>query len=94
MAVRLHRQFAHPSSEKLIGLLKQNDANEEGLNNIKNITLECDICKRYGKAKPKPIAAFLLAKHFNGTIVMDLQRCSDSPKVCFLYMLHDILSYV
>ena len=30
-------------SDKLIGLLKQNHVNDEGLNSIKNINLKCDI---------------------------------------------------
>ena len=60
ISVKLHRQFVYPSSDKLIGLLKESDANGEGLNDIiKYINFEFDICMRYRKAKPKPIVALM-----------------------------------
>ena len=70
---------------ELIGLLKQSDVNDERMNNvIKNINLECDICARYRKPKPKPTVAFPLAKTFNEIIALDLKHWSHSPKVCLL----------
>ena len=50
----------YPSSDKLIGLLKESDANGEGLNDIiKSINLEFEICMRCRKAKPKSIVALM-----------------------------------
>ena len=94
IAVDFHQQFVHPSGDKLIGLLKQGDVNDEGLKNIKDINFECDICMRYRKAKRKPIVAFPLpAKSFNETIAMDLKHWSDSPKIWFLHIIDHFTQY-
>ena len=92
IAVKRHRQFAHPSSDKLVGLLKQIDVNDKGLSNtIKNINLECDIYTRYRKAKPIPIAAFSMAKRLNEAITVDLKHWSDSPKVWLLHIIDHVI---
>ena len=80
-------------SDKFIGLLKQNHVNDEGLNNIKNMNLKCDICMRYRKAKPKPIVAFPFARSFNETITMALEFWPDSPKVWFLLIIDHVTRY-
>ena len=77
MASKLHRQFAHPSSEKLIRLV--NNAGEQWASNtdlkeeIKRVTNECDTCKIYKKPPPRPVVGLPMATEFQETIAMDLK---------------------
>ena len=36
---------------------------------------------------------FLLAKEFNETIVVDLNRWLDNPKICLLHIIHQATLY-
>ena len=74
MAIKLHKQFAHPSSEKLIKLVKKSTyCSEDLLEEIKKVTDDCEICTRYRKAPPRPAVSLPLAYHFNDTVAMDLK---------------------
>ena len=75
MAEKLHRQFAHCSKDKLIRLIELSKyANDEELKNeIKKISENCQICKIYKKAPPKPIVSLPHATRFNQVIAMDIK---------------------
>lgn len=89
-AVKNYRQFAHPSSKKFIGLLRQSDVNDKGLNNIiKNINLKCDICTRHRKTKPKPRSC--ISSWQRAFIKPSLW--SVSPKVWFLHIIDHVKRY-
>ena len=61
IAIKLHRQFSHPSSDKLITLLKDTNINDKQLfDMVKNINSNCKVCQK--RKKPKPIVSFPLAK--------------------------------
>ena len=50
-AVKLHRQFCHPSKERFLNLLKNaNCMNKDFLNNIESCTDSCKFCCKYKKA--------------------------------------------
>ena len=39
---------------------------------VKNVTENCDICKKYKRSPPTPIVSCSLSSHFNETVAMDL----------------------
>ena len=59
IAVKLHRQFAHPTKQKLTQLIKQAGepwrSNEELKREISSVTERCDTCLRYKRSPPLPI---------------------------------------
>ena len=74
MAIKLHKQFAHPASERLIKLLR--DAKKSSVKleqEIKSISENCDICCKLKKPKPRPVVSLPLSSKFNGTVAMDLK---------------------
>ena len=75
VAKKLHSQFAHPPSDKLIRLISA-----AGLGNdtalikaVKEITQNCTICKEYRRPPLRPVVAMPLANSFNEVVAMDLK---------------------
>ena len=81
IAVKLHRQFAHPSAKKLLALIDNSDekwANNENLKEeIRRVTENCQICKIYKKPPPRPIVSLPMATQFQETVAMDLKYSKD-----------------
>ena len=78
VALKLHQQFAHAPSKRIINLVK--DANVEDHELFKSIIDAEDdyqICKRYKRPQLKPAVGFSLAKDFNETVSMDLKTYND-----------------
>ena len=74
VALKLHQQFAHAPSKRIISLVK--DANVEDQELFKSIIDaedNCQICKRYKRPQLKPAVGFSLTKDFNETVSMDLE---------------------
>lgn len=62
--------------------------------NLDALDINCDdICMKYKKKKPKPIAGLPLARTFNETVVMDLKEWNHQPTVCFLDMIDHFTRY-
>ena len=77
---KLHKQFAHPRSEKLKQLIKTSGVSDKGIDKIVDIVSEgCDICKRFKKPHPRPIVAMPLATDFNETVAMDIKFIQGYP---------------
>ena len=77
IALKLHRQFCHCSAEKLTKLIKasnlwKEDETSDIVKEVKNVTENCDICKKYKRSPPTPIVSCSLSSHFNETVAMDL----------------------
>ena len=78
IAIKLHRSFAHPSSDKLLKLV--NNAGPQWSNNkdlkkeIINVTQQCQVCKIYKKSPPRPVASLPMASNFQETVAMDLKK--------------------
>ena len=83
IVIKLHRQFSHHSSDKLITLLKDANINDKQLFNVKNISSNCKVCQKH--KKPKPVVSFLLGKNFNETVALDLKEWKSNLKVWFLH---------
>ena len=74
IALKLHLQFGHASCDKIISLLKDSGNYDESLNScVKKISENCEICKRYGKAKNRPVVGLSLSRDFNDCVSMDLK---------------------
>ena len=75
-ATKLHLQFCHPSSDRLIDLLKKAGTdNQQVFDIIRQVTSECDVCTRNKRAPLRPVVGFPLASNFNETVALDLKSC-------------------
>jgi transposase InsO family protein len=85
-AKKLHLQFCHPTSDRLIQLIKNAGATDQKVfDSIKDVTAQCNVCIRNRRAPLKPVVGFPLASEFNETVAMDLKsRGKDG------YILHFI----
>ena len=76
-AVKLHTQFAHPSSERLIKLLKSAGPqwcnNKPLIDEIKKVTESCKTCTVFKKPPARPVVGLPMATDFNGCVAMDLK---------------------
>ena len=74
MALKLHSQFGHAKSERIIELVKDAGTGDDAFFDcIKSVEENCDICKRFKKPKARPVVGFTLAKDFNEVVSMDLK---------------------
>ena len=94
IAIKLHRQFSHPSSDKLIPLLKDANINDKQLfDMVKNINGNCKVCQKYKKPKPKPIVSFPLAKTFTETVALDLKEWKSNLTVWLLHIIDHLTRF-
>ena len=64
IAVKLHKEFSHPRSNKLHKLLRDGDIKDRELFNfIEQVEADSVICHQYQHLMPKPIVTFSL--HYN-----------------------------
>ena len=83
IAKKLHEQFAHPSSRRLIKLIKDGGVVNQSLNEkIEDVEKNCHICRKFKKKPLKPVVCFPRAKTFNENLAIDLKCFSGK------YMLH------
>ena len=83
IAIKLHRQFGHPKSSRLIDLVKfAGISDNEFLDLLKNFDESCEICICYKKPKSIPVVGFSLAHDFKKTVVIDLKSFRNG------YILH------
>lgn len=81
--VKLHRQFAHPPSEKLKSLMKDAGVWEDEMEDLLvSVANKCEMCKRYKKTPPRPIVSLPLANSFNDKVAIDLKKWQN------LWILH------
>ena len=77
IAMKLHRQFAHPTSNKLIKLI--NSAGQEWRNNenlkaeILKVTNECNNCQVFKKPSLRPVVGLPMASRFFECVARDLK---------------------
>ncbi|KAL5015625.1 hypothetical protein ScPMuIL_007295, partial [Solemya velum] len=73
--LKLHKQFAHPPTNRLIALLK--DAcvwKDEYLEMLSKIGEDCNMCKVYARSPPRPVVSMPMASRFNEKVAMDLKQ--------------------
>ena len=77
IATKLHRQFCHCSANKLVKLIKESnlwptDEMSDIIREVKNVTENCNICKRYKRSPSTPVVCCSLSSFFNEVVAMDL----------------------
>ena len=86
MVSKLHRQFSHPSKERLRSLVTSAGIKDQQfLKLIETVSNKCEVCQLYKKPSPKPIVGFPNARVFNQTVAMDLKEYSKN--VWFLHLI-------
>ena len=78
--VKLHKQFAHPSSDRLKKLIRDSGVVDSDLGKmVDTVTLNCNVCKKYRRPPPRPIVSFPLATDFNEVVAMDIKFIDGVP---------------
>ena len=78
VAMKLHKQFCHPTTFRLRKLLQDGGVNdEEFFKLIEEVEKTCDICCKYKLPPSKPIVCFPLFKKFNESVEMDIKYCEN-----------------
>ena len=78
IAMKLHKQFGHPKSLRLIDLIKTSGITDSTfLDSMKELDQSCEICWPYKKPNLRPIFGFSLAHGFDETLAMDLKPCRN-----------------
>ena len=91
--MKLHRQFAHASKERLTKLLKDGGCGDKDfLKEVENISDECQFCLKYRKPKPRPVVGFPKSQEFNGCVSMDLKEVAKG-KVWLLHLVDEATRY-
>jgi len=81
----LHRQFAHPSSEKLSELLKNSNSwKTEYKKIIEDIHDKCETCIKFKKGVRRPVVSLPMAKRFNQVLTMDLKKWGNFWIIYFI----------
>ena len=84
--LKLHIQFGHPSSNRLIALLKSTGFIDlETQSMVNDISSKCAICHKFRRPQAKPIVGFSHANDFNQIVAMDLHEIDHN-----FYYLHII----
>ena len=84
--IKLHKQFAHASYNKLERLLKSaNKVSDNTLKILKEITESCETCKLYRRTPSAPKISLPRSSGFNNWIALDLHQLSPGK-----YYLHTI----
>ena len=77
IALKLHRQFAHPCKNKLINLLDRAGEPWKTNANLKKeielVSSNCETCIKYKKPSPRPVVGLPMASTFLETVSMDLK---------------------
>ena len=79
-AVKLHFQFAHPSKEKLVRMIKESKdfCKKEFIDcprKLQESCRKCEICWGYKRPYSRLVMRFPLANTFNEVFCMDLKEC-------------------
>ena len=76
IALKLHKQFAHPPMERLIKFVNsagQPWCSETLKEEIRKVSQNCETCRVYKKPPPRPVVGLPLASKFQECVAMDLK---------------------
>ncbi|KAK3870996.1 hypothetical protein Pcinc_023829 [Petrolisthes cinctipes] len=74
-ALKLHKQFGHLTTAKLLKLVRDAGVNNVDLEQaIKKLSENCEICCKFKRARPRPVVCLPMASKFNETVAMDLKK--------------------
>ena len=83
---KLHKQFGHCKSEKLIPLLKNAGCKDKKLTkDVEDVVSACETCQRYGRAKDRPKGGLPHATDFNQALAFDLHQLG--PKIWYFHVI-------
>ena len=75
---KLHRQFGHPSEQKLKDLLKKaNVKNKEVFKILSQVVGDCDFCIRHKKTPSRPAVSLPMSTDFNELAAVDLHQLEE-----------------
>ena len=78
IALKLHRQFGHPTKDKLLQLINLSDPqwsnNEELKSCINRISSHCETCQKYQSSPARPTVGLPMATRFCEAVAMDLKE--------------------
>merc|ERR1712176_1432931 len=87
MATKLHKQFAHPTPERLKSLITTGKQDKELFKEINCVSKNCETCVRYKKPESRPIVCMPTATEFNDTVAMDLKVFDVSKGIYFQHII-------
>ena len=84
-AIKLHKQFAHASKEKLMNLVKKTKSfnDKEFIQLIEIVCDECVTCRKFKKPSLRPVVGMPLGDRFNHTVCMDLKEYEHNKSWIF-----------
>lgn len=84
---KLHQQFGHPTSKKLIQVLKDAGVDDEMcFGHAEVVSNSCEICVKFKKTPSRPIVSVNMAKEFNEVVALDLKEYRKGD-IYFLHMI-------
>ena len=83
----MHRQFGHPTSFRLITLIRKAGIEDRELEKeINSVSESCDVCCRFKKPVHRPVVCMPMAQKFNEVVSMDLKV----RKKCYFLVMVDM----
>ena len=77
---KLHKQFAHPTAEKLKELIRNSGVVDKKIFKIVDaVTDKCDTCKRFKRPPLRPVVSMPLASEFNEVVALDIKFIDQVP---------------
>ena len=91
--LKIHKQMGHASKDQLLRLFENaNFLNKDIRNLIKEVTVNCDICKRQKKAPARPVVSLPRAERWNQVVAMDLHEIVHG-KLWYLHIIDQFTRY-
>ena len=83
---KLHKQFAHPTSDRLKALMKDAGIKESKCFELIDLVSEnCQVCKRFKRTPARPVVSLPIATEFNEAVAMDHKVWK--PRIYFLHLI-------
>ena len=83
---KLHKQFAHPTSDRLKALMKDAGIKDSKCLELVDLVSEnCQVCKRFIRTPARPVVSLPISNEFNEAVAMDLKVWK--PGIYFLHLI-------
>ena len=83
---KLHKQFAHPTSDRLKALMKDAGIKDSKCLELVDLVSEnCQVCKRLKRTPARPVVSLPIATEFNEVVAIDLKVWK--PGIYFLHLI-------
>ena len=93
-ALKLHRQFAHASYEKLHKLLTESGCKDREFEEcLKQVCSECPVCQKYKRPPLRPVVGLRLADRFNKVVCIDLKEFNKEKGEWILHRIDSATRY-